>query len=149
MDWCFSKQACEFHLQIISRKDLQTEQVVNDDNWVFGEKIRWQPADTSKPSYRSEIWLTTDAVETEKPIQVRFNDWTHKIYEVPRLVSGTIDDYTRIGKFEDMELSQWPSYTELLNGPEGTYIDESSWENNGVAEQIEFDTLLTNLTKEI
>ena len=140
------REVCEIRR---TRKDIKTDQGVEDDNWVFGEKIRWQPADTSKPSYRSEIWLTTDAVETEKPIQVRFNDWTHKIYEVPRLVSGTIDDYTRIGKFEDMELSQWPSYTELLNGPEGTYIDESLWENNGVEEQIEFDTLLTNLTKEI
>ena len=132
------------------RNEIQNEQVVNDDNWVFGEKIRWQLPDTQKPSYRSEIWTTQQKVKTEKPIQVRFNDWTFKTIVVPRLVRGTIDDFTKpIQTFEDMELSQWPSYTELLNGPEGTYIDELGWENNGVAEQIVFDTLLTNLTKEI
>jgi len=78
---------------------------------------------------------------------VRFKDWTYKKYAVPRLVRGTIEDYTKIEK--DMELSQWPSYTELLNGPEGTYIDDRGWENNGVAEQTAFDILLTNLIKEI
>ena len=132
------------------RTGIQDEVVVDDNNWVFGEKIRWQLPDTPKPSFRSEIWLTKEEVKTKKPIQVRFKDWTHEIYEVPRLVSGTIDDYTTLIKiFEDMQLSQWPSYKQLLNGPDDNYIDELGWEHYGVAEQVEFDTLLTNLTKEI
>ena len=65
-------------------------------------------------------------------------------------MSGTIDDYTTlIRTFEDMQLSQWPSYTELLNGPEGTYIEELGWEHYNAAEQTAFDILFTNLTKEI
>ena len=140
------REVCEFRRR---RTRIQDDLLVDDENWVFGAKIRWQLTDTQKPSFRSEIWLTKEEVATTKPIQVRFKDWTRTIYEVPRLVSGTIEDYTQIGTYKAMKLSQWPSYIDLLNGPEGTYIDERGWETYNPTEQTAFDILFTNLTKEI